>query len=63
MFDSEKWTELMALLLKAEAKYFSGNRENIKDILIEDAEDNNDFEFKDYIQSRDRMAKNEDWVK
>ena len=41
----------MALLLKAEAKYFSGKRENVNDIL-EDAEDNNDFEFKDYIQSR-----------
>lgn len=47
----EKYTKVMALLLKAEAKYFSGNRENIKEIL-EDAEDNNDFEFKDYIQSR-----------
>mgnify|MGYP001569937984 FL=1 len=49
--DSEKYTEVMALLLKAEAKYFSGNREDIKNIL-ENAEDNNDFEFKDYIQSR-----------
>ena len=48
---SEKYTGVMALLLKAEAKYFSGDREDIKDIL-EDAEDNNDFEFKDYIQSR-----------
>lgn len=49
--NSEKYTEVMALLLKAEAKYFSGKRENVNDIL-EDAEDNNDFEFKDYIQSR-----------
>jgi len=49
--NSEKYTKVMALLLTAEAKYFSGNRINIKDIL-EEAEDNNDFEFKDYIQSR-----------
>lgn len=49
--NSEKYTEVMALLLKAEAKFFSGKRENVNDIL-EDAEDNNDFEFKDYIQSR-----------
>jgi len=49
--NSGKYTEVMALLLKAEAKYFSGKRQNIEDIL-DDAEDNNDFEFKDYIQSR-----------
>lgn len=49
--NSEKYTEVMALLLKAEAKYFSGKRENIED-LLEDADDKNDFEFKDYIQSR-----------
>lgn len=49
--NSEKYTEVMALLLKAEAKYFSGKRENVND-LLEDAEDSNDFEFKDYIQSR-----------
>ena len=48
---SEKWTEPMTLLLKAKAKYFSGGKAEVKD-LIEEAEDNNNHEFKDLIQSQ-----------
>ena len=48
---SEKWTEPMTLLLKAKAKYFSGAKSEAKD-LVEEAEDNNNHEFKDLIQSQ-----------
>jgi hypothetical protein len=48
---SEKWTKPMTMLLKAKAKYFSGAKSEVKD-LIEEAEDNNDYEFKDLIQSQ-----------
>jgi len=47
----EKWTQPMAYLLKAKAKYFLGDKKAAKEIL-EDAEDKNGFEFKDYIQSQ-----------
>ncbi len=48
---SEKWTVPMTLLLKAKAKYFSGAKSEVKN-LIEEAESNNDHEFKDLIQSQ-----------
>jgi hypothetical protein len=47
----DKWTEPMAKLLKAKAKYFTGSKADAKDLLAE-ADNNNDFEFKDYIQSQ-----------
>ncbi|MEW6702001.1 MAG: hypothetical protein AB1298_04715, partial [Bacteroidota bacterium] len=48
---NEKWVLPAALMLKAKAKFFSGSKEEAKN-LLKDAEDNNDFEFKDYIQSQ-----------
>lgn len=48
---SEKWTDPMSKLLKAKAKYFFGVKSEAKN-LLEEAEDNNDYEFKDFIQSQ-----------
>ncbi len=48
---SDKWTGPMAKILEAKAKYFTGSKADAKDLLA-DADNNNDFEFKDYIQSQ-----------
>ena len=50
-YSNEKWIVPMADLLNAKAKFFSGDRTGAKDHL-EDAEDNNEHDFKDYIQSQ-----------
>jgi hypothetical protein len=47
----DKWTIPMSLILKAKAKYLSKMNKEVFDILTE-AEINNNFEFKDYIQSQ-----------
>ncbi|MCX6170931.1 MAG: DUF3808 domain-containing protein [Ignavibacteriales bacterium] len=47
----DRWIEAMAKTLKAKTKYLTGSKEEAKD-LLNDAEDENDFEFKDYIQSQ-----------
>jgi len=47
----DKWTIPMCLILKAKTKYFSKMNKEVFDILTE-AELNNSFEFKDYIQSQ-----------
>ncbi len=48
---SEKWTGPMTQMLLAKARYFSGTKSEVND-LIEEAEDNNNHEFKDLIQSQ-----------
>lgn len=48
---SEKWTDPMSLLLKAKAKYFSGDKMEAKELIVS-AEDNNTHEFKDLIQAQ-----------
>ena len=47
----DKWTIPMSLILKAKAEYLSKMNKEVFDILTE-AEINNNFEFKDYIQSQ-----------
>jgi len=47
----DKWTIPMSQILKAKAKYLSKMNKEVFDILNE-AETNNNFEFKDYIQSQ-----------
>lgn len=50
-FENDKWVVPMANLLLASSKYHIGEKENAVDYL-EEAEDENDYEFKDYIQSQ-----------
>jgi len=47
----DKWTIPMSLVFKAKAKYCLKKNNEVIDILTE-AETNNNFEFKDYIQSQ-----------
>ncbi|MFA7420229.1 MAG: tetratricopeptide repeat protein [Melioribacteraceae bacterium] len=48
---SEKWIKPFADFLNAKAKFVLGDRTSAKE-LLEDAEDDNEFEFRDYIQSQ-----------
>lgn len=48
---SEKWMTPMAFLIEAKIKFAKGDKTNAKKFLKE-AEDKNNFEFKDYIQSQ-----------
>jgi tetratricopeptide (TPR) repeat protein len=48
---SDKWIKPMAEYQEAKAKYLTGQKEEAKD-LLKDAENDNEFEFKDYIQSQ-----------
>ena len=48
---SEKWMTPMAYLIKARIKFAKSDNANAKR-LLKDAEDKNNFEFKDYIQSQ-----------
>lgn len=48
---SENWTKAMSLVLKAKAKYLTHDRKSAKQ-LLKNAEDKNEYEFKDYIQSQ-----------
>lgn len=48
---SEKWIKPMANLLNAKAKFALGDKTSAKELLL-DAEKENDFDFRDYIQSQ-----------
>jgi hypothetical protein len=48
---SEKYLEPSALLNKARAEFYLGHKEKAKEYLKE-ADENNDYDFKDYIQSQ-----------
>ncbi|MFA7229052.1 MAG: tetratricopeptide repeat protein, partial [Melioribacteraceae bacterium] len=48
---TEKWVEPMAKLLKAKARYFSGALNEAKS-LLQDAQNSNEYEFADSIQSQ-----------
>ena len=48
---TEKWIMVLAELNIAKAYYFTGDKETAKEYL-KNAEDRNDFEYKDYLASR-----------
>lgn len=50
-FSSEKWIRPMSDLLNAKAKFVLGDKTSARE-LLEDADDENDYDFRDYIQSQ-----------
>ena len=50
-FSSEKWIKPMADFLNAKAKFALGDKTSARE-LLEDADDENDYDFRDYIQSQ-----------
>ncbi|KAF0152835.1 MAG: tetratricopeptide domain-containing protein [Ignavibacteria bacterium] len=48
---SDKWIKPMASLLNAKAKFALGDKTSAKELLL-DAEEENDYDFRDYIQSQ-----------
>jgi tetratricopeptide (TPR) repeat protein len=49
--ESEKWIIPMAYLLEAKSNYFAGDKSEASN-LVAKAEEENDYDFKDYIQSQ-----------